>query len=169
MNIVLTGFMGTGKSAVGRYLAEHLKVPFVDSDEALQKQAGRSIRSIFEQDGEAAFRALESKVVAELASHDRTVIATGGGVLLNPANRDALRRTGILVCLTAKVGTLLERMRGDLSRPLLAGGDPQARIEGLLQEREAVYAQCEIQVSTDGKTIAEVAQTILSAIGTRWS
>src|SRR5262245_24595292 len=105
MNIVLTGFMGTGKTAVGRHLAAELRVPFVDADMMIVKRAGKPIKDIFAQDGEAAFRSLESAVLAEISRQDRTVIATGGGALLHDPNREVLKKNGILVCLTAKMGT----------------------------------------------------------------
>src|SRR5688572_32419312 len=111
MNIVLTGFMGTGKTLVGRRLAEELGLGFVDIDEAIEKRVGRSVRVIFETQGETAFRALEAEVIGELASRDRTVIATGGGALLNPQNRRNLEKNGILVCLRARTATVLERLK----------------------------------------------------------
>src|SRR5581483_9910495 len=102
MNIVLTGFMGTGKSVVGRQVAETLKAPFVDLDAMIVKKAGQSIKEIFASAGEPAFRALESQVVVEVSRQAGKVIATGGGALLDPQNREHLQRTGILVCLSAK-------------------------------------------------------------------
>jgi shikimate kinase len=168
MNIVLTGFMGTGKTAVGRHLAHDLRVPFVDVDSAIIKKAGKSISDIFSSDGESTFRKLESEVIAEVSGLDKTVIATGGGALLNPQNLENLNRNGILVCLSARMGTLLERLRGDLTRPLLAGEDPEKKIERLMEERQAVYALCPIQVETDGKTIAQVSEEIMKKASNQW-
>src|SRR5437899_2910421 len=128
MNIVLTGFMGTGKSAVGRRLSERLKAPFVDVDMAIKKRAGKTTAQIFSEDGEAAFRELERAVIAEIAILDRTVIATGGGALLDSRNRENLERRSVLVCLTARQGTLLERLKHDVTRPLLAGEDLPTRL-----------------------------------------
>ena len=169
MNLVLTGFMGTGKSAVGRRIADTLKAPFIDVDTAIQNQAGLTIAKIFETRGEAAFRALEHSVIAELSQKNRTVIATGGGALLDPANRENLCRNGYLICLTARVGTLLERLRGDSTRPLLAGEKLEDRVERLFKERESVYAQCPVQIATDGRTIAEVADEILEKSTKAWN
>jgi len=135
MNIVLTGFMGTGKSVVGRHVAQELRTPFVDVDLAITKKAGASIKDIFATKGESAFRAFESDVIAELASQDKTVIATGGGALLDPKNLENLQQNGILVCLTARVGTLLERLKEDLTRPLLAGENVEQKVERLMKER----------------------------------
>jgi shikimate kinase len=168
MNIVLTGFMGTGKSTVGRRVAEILEIPFHDVDTTIKRQTGRSIAELFQTKGETAFRALESATIQELSMQDRAVIATGGGSLLNPQNREFLRRTGILVCLTARTGTLLERLKDDLTRPLLAGENMQQRIDRLMQERESVYALCPIQVATDGKTIEQVAQEVIEKIKPEW-
>lgn len=169
MNIVLTGFMGTGKTTVGRRLAEDLKVPFVDVDRQIEKETGRSVRAIFESEGEAHFRELERKMILKLSEKDRHVIATGGGALLHPENRDALKRNGCLVCLTAKSGTLLERLKDDMSRPLLSSDDPAGDIERLMKARGSVYALADIQIQTDGKTIAEAAAAIREALRGKWS
>jgi shikimate kinase len=168
MNIVLTGFMGTGKTTVGRRVADLLKVPFHDVDSTIQRQTGKTIAELFATKGENAFRVLESATIQELAMLDRAVISTGGGALLNPTNRDFLERKGILVCLTAKAGTLLERLKDDLTRPLLAGENVQERIDRLMSERQAVYALCPIQVVTDDKTIEQVAQEVIEKISPRW-
>src|ERR1700688_4782034 len=100
--------MGTGKTAVGRHLAAELHVRFVDADTTIAKKAGKPIKDIFATQGEAAFRGLERDVIAELAGQDKTIIATGGGALLDSHNRDHLQKNGVLVCLTARMGTLLE-------------------------------------------------------------
>lgn len=169
MNLVLTGFMGTGKTAVGRRVADELNAPFFDADREIVKKAGRPIAEIFSTSGESAFRALEAEVIAELAQHDKAVISTGGGALLSPQNRAHLEHNGLLVCLTAKVGTLVERLKDDFTRPLLAGEDLPQRLERLMKEREAVYAACPIQIVTDGKTIAQVTEEIVGRIVTQWS
>ena len=168
MNIVLTGFMGTGKTAVGRHLAAELRASFVDVDLAITKKAGKSIQSIFASQGEAAFRELESAVIAEVAGQDNTVIATGGGALLDPKNREKLQNNGILICLTAKMGTLLERLKDDLTRPLLAGENLEQKVERLMKERQDVYNLCPIQIDTDGKTIAQAAQEIIRKVSPQW-
>lgn len=168
MNIILTGFMGTGKSTVGRLVADKLKIPFFDVDDTIKRQTGRSISQLFQDKGEAAFRALESATIQELSMQEKAVIATGGGALMNAQNRDFLERNGILVCLTARTGTLLERLKDDLTRPLLTGESMQERIDRLMQERQAVYAMCPVQVLTDDKTIAQVAQDVIEKITPRW-
>ena len=168
MNVVLTGFMGTGKSTVGRRVADLLKVPFLDVDVTIQRQTGKTIPELFKTKGEAAFRALESATIQELSMQEKAVIATGGGALMNAENRQFLEKRGILVCLSAKSGTLLERLKHDHTRPLLAGENMQERIDRLMQEREAVYAMCPIQVATDDKTIEQVAQEVIEKISSRW-
>lgn len=160
--------MGTGKTAVGRHLAERLKASFHDVDALIVKRAGKPVAQIFAEEGEPAFRELERQVIAELATKDHAVIATGGGALVDSANRTALERSSLLVCLTARTGTLLERLKDDVTRPLLAGEDLSAKIERLMKERESVYAACRYQVATDGKTIAEVAGDILQKVESQW-
>jgi shikimate kinase len=168
MNIVLTGFMGTGKTAVGRRLAEELHLKFVDVDSMVVGRAGQPIPEIFSSQGEAAFRKLESEIIEEVASLDKAVVATGGGALIDPKNRENLQRRGILVCLTAKAGTLLDRLKDDVTRPLLAGEKLSERIERLMKERQAVYDLCPVQVTTDEKTIAEVTDEIVEKISPQW-
>jgi shikimate kinase len=168
MNIVLTGFMGTGKTAVGRHLANDLHTEFMDVDAAIAGKAKKSISKLFATDGEAAFRTLESEVIAELSRRDKTVIAAGCGALLNAQNRENLQRNGILVCLSARVGTLLERLKDDVTRPLLAGENLEQRLERLMKERQAVYDLCPVQVATDGKSIAQVAGEIIQKVAPQW-
>jgi shikimate kinase len=169
MNIVLTGFMGTGKTAVGRRVADELHASFFDVDIVIERRAGVSVQQIFSAKGEPAFRELESTVIEELSVQNKVVIATGGGALINPKNRAHLQRNGILACLTAKTGTLLERLKEDMTRPLLAGEEMPQRIERLMKEREAVYALCPLQIATDGRTIAEVAGEIIQKTAAQWN
>jgi shikimate kinase len=160
--------MGTGKTAVGRHLAAELHATFVDVDTAITKKAGKSIQNIFAAEGETAFRELERSVIAEVAGQDKTVIATGGGALLDPKNREYLEKNGMLIYLKAKVGTLLERLKDDLTRPLLAGENLEQKVERLMKERQDVYNLCPVQVDTDGKTIAQVAQEIIKKVSPQW-
>jgi shikimate kinase len=164
MNIVITGFMGTGKTTVGRRVAERLKVPFFDVDDTIRRKVGSSVSELFAARGEAAFRLLESEAISELSAQENAVISTGGGALLDPKNREALQRNGLLVCLTARTSTLLERLKDDVTRPLLAGEDLPARIERLKRERDAVYALCRLQVATDDKTIEQVAEEVVQHV-----
>ena len=165
-NIVLTGFMGTGKTTVGQILAARLGYEFVDTDVLIEARTGRSIPAIFAEDGEAAFRQLERDIAAELAVQQGLVIATGGRLMLDPANAAELGGTGRIFCLTATPELILTRVLADekaIERPLLQGPDPATRIRQLLAERAPLYAQFD-QVDTTGLTAAEVAEEILRQI-----
>lgn len=168
-NVVLTGFMGTGKSTVGRLLAEQLGYEFVDTDAIITERHG-PIPQIFATDGEAAFRGYERAVAAELADRESLVIATGGRLLLDPRNAEVLGATGTVICLTATLDTILARVTGDGvdERPLLAGDDVEQQIAALLDERAEGYAQF-IQVATDGRApedvVAELAERVTSRPG----
>lgn len=164
-NIILVGFMGTGKSAVGKMLARRLNRPFVDLDRQIEKEAGRTVQQIFERDGEPAFRKMEAKGVREAAALKEHVIATGGGVMCSEENVQVLKANGVLVCLTAGADTIMERTSASLgSRPLLAGADPKQRIEELLKLRAPYYARADITIDTTGRTLKEVSEEILCKI-----
>ena len=140
-NIVLTGMMGTGKTAVGRYLAEQLKIPFYDLDELIEQETGLSISAIFRERGEADFRALERELVTRLCELHGCIIATGGGTIVNPDNLRRLRKHGEIICLTAAPERILERGEGMDHRPLLCHADKLERIREVMRVREADYAQ----------------------------
>jgi shikimate kinase len=160
-NIILTGFMGTGKSTVGRLLAARLGCRFVDTDEWIVAQDGRSIPTIFAQSGEAAFRQWEVQATHTLAAERGLVIATGGGLLLNPANVEALAQSGPIFCLTAQPDTLLARLQADQSeRPLLHHPHPAQRIHELLAERAEGYGRFP-QIPTDDQTPQQIVEQIL--------
>ncbi len=164
-NIVLTGFMGTGKSTIGRLLAERLERPFVDMDATLVAQFGKPIASVFAEEGEATFRVAEAQLCAELAAQEGLVISTGGGALVNPQNRAALAATGVLLCLTASVEEIVRRLDGLKDRPLLNGDlDAHARVRGLLHERRHAYAAIPLQVETSGRSPDEVVTAIEDAV-----
>jgi shikimate kinase len=154
LNIVLTGFMGTGKTTVGRLLAERLGFGFVDTDELVVQRDGRTIPTIFAEEGEAYFRGLETAVALELSTQSNLVIATGGRLMLDPVNAAALEKNGRVFCLTASPEEILARVGGG-GRPLLNVPDPAARIRGLLAERAAGYGRYP-QINTTGKTADEV-------------
>ena len=161
-NVVLTGFMGTGKTTVGRLLAELLGYEFVDTDEVIEQGYG-PIETIFRERGESAFRTIEREVAAELAGADRRVISTGGGMMLDPVIAESLGAGARVFCLVASPHTILARVLNGPDRPLLAGPDPRARIAELLAARAAGYATFE-QVSTDGLTAADVAYELLDRL-----
>jgi len=161
-NIVLVGFMGSGKSTVGRLLAERLGRPFVDMDEEIERREGRPIPEIFARDGEAAFRRLERALVRELAARSGLVIAAGGGVVVDPENVTDFGRTGLVACLAVSPATVLARVGQDPHRPLLQGGDPLARIVALLEKRRALYGAIPFRVDTDGLAPGAVAERVLA-------
>jgi shikimate kinase len=163
-NIVLFGFMGTGKTHIGQELAKKLGLIFVDMDDLIVERAGKSIPRIFAEDGEDAFREMERKLVGELARENGYVIATGGGVIKNPDNVKDLGRHGLLVCLTASPETIFERVKDDTNRPLLNTDDKLATIRKILQEREALYATIDNMVDTSNRTPAEIVAEIVTLL-----
>lgn len=165
MNVVLTGFMGTGKSTVGRLLAEVLGYEFVDTDDLIVSRHG-PIDQIFATAGEPAFRAIEGEVAAELAQRTGLVIGTGGGLMVARANADALERTGHVFTLVASPETIITRVASDeagVDRPLLAGDDVAGRIRSLLDERSAAYGRFR-QVVTDDRSAAEIAAELAQLV-----
>jgi len=163
--VVLTGFMGTGKSSVGRRLAAELGREFVDTDAVVVERWG-PITELFVHEGEAGFRRREAEIVAELAQRRGLVVATGGGSLLDPSVSAPLEAVGRVFCLTAEVDTILERVRSDglEQRPLLADPDPVARLTELLSARQARYSEFE-PVPTDGRTVDEIVADLVARLG----
>ncbi len=160
-NLVLTGFMGTGKSSIGRLAAAQLQFDFLDTDTLVEARAGKTIPKIFSQDGEAAFRDLERQVVAELSGRDKAVISTGGGMVVDPLNLASLKEHALVICLCASPETIYERTRYASHRPLLREADPLGRIRQLLAEREPFYRQADVLISTEGRSLREVVQHVL--------
>ncbi len=165
-NITLTGFMGTGKTTVGRLLAQRLDRPFVDMDEQLETHFGQSIAEVFAQKGEAYFRAAETRLCEQLSQQEGLIIATGGGALINLQNRQLLAESGPIVCLTASVDAILERLAAASDRPLLESEDQdrRARIQSLLSQRRAAYASIPIGVNTDGKSPDAIVEAVMEAL-----
>ncbi len=163
-SVVLTGFMATGKSTVGRLLAEALGYRWVDTDAIIEERYG-SIVEIFRVNGEEAFRDIESQVATELAGRTGLVISTGGRMMLDPENAALLGRSSRVFCLAARPGEILRRVESQEGpeRPLLAGPSPVDRIADLLAERSEAYARFE-QVPTDGRTFAEIVADIVGRL-----
>ncbi len=163
-NVILTGFMGTGKTTVGRLLAGRLGRDFVDTDELIVARAGKPIAAIFHDEGEARFREWEAGVAEELAGRRGLVIATGGRLMLDPDNAAALGTTGPVFCLAAAPETIMARVAGDdAKRPLLDVPDAARRVQGLLQQRAAAYARFR-PVTTDGRAPEQVAGDIAATL-----
>jgi len=164
MNIVLVGFMGTGKSAVGRLLAGRLGWSFVDMDAVIEERAGKRIDQIFADEGEPAFRSREHALVSELALQDRLVIATGGGVVLNPDHVKAFSRTGRVVCLEADPEVLWQRVSASGHRPLLETPDKRERMLALLESRQPLYRAIPCRMDTTRLLPEQVADAVLALI-----
>lgn len=165
-NLVLLGFMGTGKSALGRRLAELARRPFLDMDAELERRAGKPVARIFAEDGEAAFRDMETRLAEEWGGKEGAVISCGGGVVLRAENLQALGRNGVLVCLTARPEVILERTSRSKKRPLLAGEDREQKIRDLLAARAPFYAKIPIQVDTSDRDLDALADRLLDAWAT---
>ena len=159
-SIALIGFMGAGKSTVGHLLAEILGFDFLDTDRVIEHRQKRKISEIFAQEGEARFRQLESELCRELEATHRRVIATGGGLAVDPANLASLRRHTLVVCLWARPETLYERVRHLSHRPLLQHPDPPARIRELLAARTPAYRQADLLVGVDFRSPIDTARHI---------
>jgi shikimate kinase len=153
--------MGTGKSSVGRLLAQLLNFSYLDTDHLIEERAGKSVRDIFQQDGEPVFRDWECRVVAELAHRSQTIIATGGGLPVNPANLASLKTHSLVVCLWGSAETIYERVRHHDHRPLLNDPDPLAKIRQLLSTREPFYRQADVLVNTEQRSVREVAMQVV--------
>ncbi|MYC28652.1 MAG: shikimate kinase [Chloroflexi bacterium] len=168
-NIILVGFMASGKSLVGRILSERTGMPLVDADSVIVERAGKSIEQIFADDGEAAFRALERQVIAELCRDKGRIISAGGGAFVDPDNRRAMLEGGTVFCLQARPETIYHRLKADNDsgqavRPLLAGPDPLGRIGELLAQRAEAYGRAHYSIDTDAFTPEEVAVKVVDLL-----
>jgi shikimate kinase len=177
-SIFLVGFMGTGKTQVGREVASLLGWELVDTDAEIESRAGKPIRQIFAEDGEPAFRLLEKQVLQEVCSAinspNNKVVSSGGGMMADPQNRELMLSSGLVVCLDALPETIYSRLLGDSSnlnanpqsnplqeRPLLSGPDPLGRIKEIKDSRRAHYMKAHCTISTDNLTVAQAAQEVV--------
>ncbi len=159
-NIVLTGFMGAGKTVVGRELSRLLSMRLIDIDSEIEESRKMKITDIFRNFGEPYFRDVETEMIKKLARMENTVISTGGGAVLREENMGILRETGVIFCLYADPETIISRTAGSNDRPLLNVEDPLARIRELLSQRMPFYERAGIMIDTNGKTPLEVAEEI---------
>lgn len=167
-HVVLVGMMGTGKSTAGRALAERLRRPFLDSDAVIEERTGRTVAEIFATDGEPAFRALETQVLAEAVASDvPAVVAAAGGAVLDPVNRARIRSAGTVVWLRASPAVLAERVRSGTHRPLLSP-DPEGVLDRLALERESLYRSvADLELDVDDLPLAVVVDRIASIVAER--
>ncbi|AWP30949.1 shikimate kinase [Paenibacillus glucanolyticus] len=160
-NIILIGMMGTGKSTVGRLVADSLGYTLIDLDTEIEKLDGRTIPEMFEADGESYFREAESAALRSVLLRKGIVVASGGGAVLSSENCEAMKQGGWVVALTADAASIVERVRGDVNRPLLAG-DVEERVGRILDERKDKYLFADVMLDTVGRSAEEVATDILT-------
>lgn len=156
VNLYLVGFMGTGKSTVGRGVARRIGFRLLDSDHEIERMQGRAIPEIFAQDGEPAFRVMERQFIETGHPAERTIVACGGGLVVQPGILALLQSKGVVVCLHASLETVLERTQRHRNRPLLEVEDPMARIRQLYAQREAIYKRSGSLVLTDGRPLNDI-------------
>jgi shikimate kinase len=167
-NVYLIGPMGSGKTAVGRRLATLLGKEFVDSDAEIERRTGVDIRYIFEREGEARFRERERDVIADLTALEGVVVATGGGVILDPENRERLAKTGTVVYLETTIDTLVRRTKAAKTRPLLMNDDPRAVLERMMLVRRPLYeTTADLRIETTGRQVRAVAADIQQRLNER--
>lgn len=160
--LVITGFMGTGKTSVGRSVSRKLKMEFVDLDAEIEKEAGMKTVHIFSKIGEPAFRDMESKMLGKVLKVPGRVVSTGGGTILDPQNLKLMKSYGMVICLWASPAKVQERLEACEDRPLVKGENKLAKISELLEKRKAHYLSADISVQTDGKSIEEISEEIAS-------
>ena len=165
-NIILIGFMGSGKSTLGKRLAEVLNYKFIDTDLEIEKKEGRTISQIFKEEGEVYFRDLETVIIREFLEEEKgKVISVGGGLPLRQENREILQMLGTVIYLKTTSETIYERLKEDTSRPLLQTEDPKKRIKELMEEREEKYREAShIILQTDSKQIEEMISEICESV-----
>jgi len=162
--IALVGMMGAGKSSIGRRLAARLSVPFRDADDEIELAAGCTVAEIFARYGESAFRDCERKVIDRLLGEPPHVLATGGGAFIDPQTRARMKDCAVSVWIKAPLDVLLARVQRKDDRPLLKGGDPRAILEGLLEQREPVYAEADLTVESEAGPHDGTVERIMAAL-----
>jgi shikimate kinase len=160
-NLYLVGFMGTGKSTVGRQVAKQMDFQFIDSDQEIERVEGKAVSAIFAERGEAEFRTLERKFIESGHPLNGCVVSCGGGLVVPPGMLELLRSRGIVICLHAPIETIIERIMHTTHRPLLQGEDPAKRLRDLYAQRESLYRKTGTMVLTDSRPLREIAAHVL--------
>jgi shikimate kinase len=160
-NIVLVGFMGTGKTTVGKLISKHLNMKFISTDKIIENREGMLINEIFSVKGEPYFREVERDVVKEVSKKENSVIDTGGGVIINKLNVKDLKKNGFIFCLNATPKDILKRTKRYTHRPLLNVAEPETKIKDLMEKRREYYKRADYQIETTGKNPTEVFQEII--------
>ncbi len=161
VNLYLVGFMGTGKSTVGRAVAHRLGFQLLDSDHEIERQQGKTIPEIFAQDGEPAFRALERAFIDQGHPAQRTLVSCGGGLVVQPGMLAALQARGVVICLHASLETVLARTARNRTRPLLDVENPEERIKTLYAARESIYRQSGTLILTDARPLSDIVTHVI--------
>lgn len=159
-HLILVGMMGTGKSTIGRALAQRLHMPWMDTDELIEQRINMSIAAFFQKEGEKAFRQIESEILQQVLQRSPQVITTGGGMVLKQENRNLMRENGWVICLVAQPEILVQRLSNDRSRPLLQGKELRSKIEQLWRERAEKYQFADWQIDTGQYSVKEVVKRI---------
>lgn len=164
-NIFLIGFMGSGKSTIGRFLQKELNMELVEMDARIVEEQGMSINDIFAEKGEDYFRDLESRLVLDLNNEGNTIVSCGGGVVIRPENVENMKKNGKIVFLSATPDTIYERVKNSTERPILNGHMNVEYIAGLMEKRRALYENAaDIRIETDGKTRDEICKEIIDKL-----
>jgi shikimate kinase len=163
-NIILTGFMGTGKTSVGMQLAKDLGYAFVDIDKLIETDQNLSVTSLFSKFGEPYFREVEAEIIQQVMMGEGQVVSTGGGAVILDANREAFKKGGYVICLTASTDVIFDRIKQETHRPLLQTADPKAKIQELLASRAKFYAQADACIDTSDKSVDDIIKAIKEKI-----
>jgi shikimate kinase len=160
-NLYLVGFMGTGKTTVGRITAQRLGFALLDSDHEIERQRGKPVARIFAEEGEAVFRSLEREFIERGHPSSRTVVACGGGLVTSPGLLELLQKKGVVICLQASIETILERTAGHSHRPLLNVENPEARLREIYAQREPVYRRAGTLILTDARPLDDIVNHVM--------
>lgn len=163
-NIILTGFMGVGKTSVGTRLAKDLGYSFVDTDKLIEADQQMTITAIFAKMGEPYFREVEARIIRDVMQRESQVVSTGGGAVIWEMNRKAFKKAGFVLCLTARPEVIFDRIKHEMHRPLLQAADPMAKIKELLESRAKFYSQADITIDTSDKSVEAVIEEIKERI-----